>query len=145
MGVKVGLRCKSKTLLGLVDKLFVFTSVDWKQNMIAKNKNKTKFCLFHVVCKISNFKMWTTKYLVQAFCTELTLPISVIGPNRGKIYQCAVCERENWCPFVWWCHENDVPRLGSWRLSSFDLLGRADQPTTAIPHAIHAQTTQMAS
>ena len=49
------------------------------------------------------------------------------------MYQCAVRERENWCPFVWWCHENDVPRLGSWRLSSFDLLGRADQPTTTIP------------
>ena len=28
---------------------------------------------FHVVCKISNFNMWTAKHLVQASCTELTL------------------------------------------------------------------------
>ena len=28
---------------------------------------------FHVVCKISNFNMWTTKHLAQASCTELTL------------------------------------------------------------------------
>ena len=28
---------------------------------------------FHVVCKISNFDMWTAKHLVQASCTELTL------------------------------------------------------------------------
>ena len=29
--------------------------------------------VFHVVCKISNFNMWTAKHLVQASCTELTL------------------------------------------------------------------------
>ena len=99
-------------------------------------KNKSLMFLvsfFYVICKISNFDTWTAKHLGQASCTELTLPESVIRPNHGKMYQCAVRERENWCPFVWWCHENDVPRLGSWRLSSFDLLGRADQPTTAIP------------
>ena len=28
---------------------------------------------FHLVCKISNFNMWTTKYLAQASCTELIL------------------------------------------------------------------------
>ena len=28
---------------------------------------------FHVICKISNFNMWTAKHLVQASCTELTL------------------------------------------------------------------------
>ena len=28
---------------------------------------------FHVVCKISNFNVWTAKYLAQASCTELTL------------------------------------------------------------------------
>ena len=72
-------------------------------------------------------------FVIWITCNELTLPESVIRPNLGKRYQCALRERENWCPFVWWCHENDVPRLGSWRLSSFDLLGRADQPTTAIP------------
>ena len=30
---------------------------------------------FHVVCKISNFYMWTAKHLAQASCTELTLCI----------------------------------------------------------------------
>ena len=28
---------------------------------------------FHVICKISNFNMWTSKHLAQASCTELTL------------------------------------------------------------------------
>ena len=42
-----------------------------------------------------------------------------------KIPNTAMRERENRCPFVRWCHESDVSRLGSWRLSSFDLLGRA--------------------
>ena len=33
------------------------------------------FILFlHVVCKISNSNMWTTKHLAKASCTELTLP-----------------------------------------------------------------------
>ena len=32
---------------------------------------------FHVVCKISNFDKWTAKHLVQASCTELTLPLSL--------------------------------------------------------------------
>ena len=48
MGTKVGLMYKGKTLLGLVNKLFVFSSVDPKLNMIAKNsylqadKNKNR-------------------------------------------------------------------------------------------------------
>ena len=32
------------------------------------------FFVSHVVCKISNFNMWTAKHLAQASCTELTLP-----------------------------------------------------------------------
>ena len=31
------------------------------------------FLFFYVVCKISNFKMWTAKHLAQASCSELTL------------------------------------------------------------------------
>ena len=31
---------------------------------------------FYVVCKISNFNMWTAKHLVHASCTELTLSSS---------------------------------------------------------------------
>ena len=56
-----------------------------------KNKTKTSKCypywwktenqesdvlcsiFFHVICKISNFTMWTAKHLVQASCAELTL------------------------------------------------------------------------
>jgi hypothetical protein len=48
MGAKDGLRCKGKTLLGLVNKLFIFSSVDLKQKMIHKiltliaDKNRNK-------------------------------------------------------------------------------------------------------
>ena len=39
-----------------------------------KSKGLTFFVsFFHVICKISNFDMWTAKYLAQASCTELTL------------------------------------------------------------------------
>ena len=31
------------------------------------------FCFVNVVCKISNFNMWTAKRLMQASCTEFTL------------------------------------------------------------------------
>jgi len=31
------------------------------------------FHFFHVICKISNFNMWTAKHLAQVSCTELTL------------------------------------------------------------------------
>ena len=41
-------------------------------------KLKTKSLMFfitffHVICKISNFIMWTAKHLAQVSCTELTL------------------------------------------------------------------------
>ena len=42
---------------------------------------------FHVVCKISNFDMWTAKHLAQASCTELTLPTLVtdsIEKRKGQ-------------------------------------------------------------
>ena len=41
------------------------------------NKSILMFSLliFHVVCKISNFDMWTAKHLAQASCTELTLSL----------------------------------------------------------------------
>ena len=32
------------------------------------------FHLFQVICKISNFNMWTAKHMAQASCTDLTLP-----------------------------------------------------------------------
>ena len=33
------------------------------------------FHFFHVICKISNFNIWTAKHLAQASCTELTLSL----------------------------------------------------------------------
>ena len=42
--------------------------------LLMKNWRLRVCCsLIHVICKISNIKMWTTKHLAQAFCTELTL------------------------------------------------------------------------
>ena len=35
--------------------------------------NKSKILMFSVVCKISNFNLWTAKHLAQASCTELTV------------------------------------------------------------------------
>jgi hypothetical protein len=57
----------------------------YKKHQNAKSideKLKTKGLMFfvsyfHVICKISNFDMWTTKYLAQASCTELTLRLYV--------------------------------------------------------------------
>ena len=34
------------------------------------------FHFFYVICKISDFNMWTAKHLAQASCTELTLLFS---------------------------------------------------------------------
>ena len=33
----------------------------------------SSFQIFHMICKISNFNMWTAKHLVKASCTEFTL------------------------------------------------------------------------
>ena len=47
-------------------------------DLLSSEKLKSKglislFHFFHVICKISNFNMWTAKHLAQASCTELTL------------------------------------------------------------------------
>ena len=46
-------------------------------DLLIKNWKRRVWCslfnFFHVICKISNFNMWTTKHLVQASWTELTL------------------------------------------------------------------------
>ena len=36
---------------------------------------------FHLICKISNLNTWTAKRLMQASCTELTLPQSKFHQN----------------------------------------------------------------
>ena len=45
---------------------------------------------FHVVCKISNFNMWTAKYLAQASCTELTLSIQRSLTNKAWLWIAAI-------------------------------------------------------
>ena len=48
-------------------------------DLLVKNWKLKVWCslfhFFHVICKISNFNMWTAKHLAQASCTELTLPV----------------------------------------------------------------------
>ena len=52
----------------------------WKNHtldLLMKNWKITVWCslfhFFHVICKISNFNIWTAKHLAQASCSELTL------------------------------------------------------------------------
>ena len=47
--------------------------------------NKSSILIFPVICKISNFNMWTAKHLAQASCTELTLMYisSIFNQMRG--------------------------------------------------------------
>ena len=71
---------------------FVILQTKWKNKKRLQNiksidqKLKTKSLMFfvlffHVICKISNVNMWTAKHLVQASCTELTLPNKLFGPS----------------------------------------------------------------
>jgi hypothetical protein len=69
------------------------------QTIWKKQKNKTSKCwiywwktenwasgvLCFMICKISNFNMWTTKHLAQASYTELTLTDSTTIPNHFNI------------------------------------------------------------
>ena len=50
-----------------------------------KLKSKGLLFLVSLVCKISNFNMWTTKHLAQASYTELTLTDSTTIPNHFNI------------------------------------------------------------
>ena len=43
-------------------------------SLLVKKWKLRIYYFFHAICKISNFNMWTAKNLVQASCTELTLP-----------------------------------------------------------------------
>ena len=47
------------------------------RQMLVKNSKLRVWCslfnFFHVICKISNFNMWTAKHLSKSSCTELTL------------------------------------------------------------------------
>ena len=46
---------------------------------------------FHMVCKISNFDMWTTKHLMQGCWTELALP-----PDFGRSVNTILIIWEGW-------------------------------------------------
>ena len=45
------------------------------------------FWIFYVVCKISNFNMWTAKHLAQASCTELTLKQTAMPLYLDSIFE----------------------------------------------------------
>ena len=72
-------------LCGSLNKIWNLVNHMKKQNKKHHNakyigeKLKTKGLMilisFYVICKISNFNMWTTKHLAQGSCTELTLKI----------------------------------------------------------------------
>ena len=51
-------------------------------NLLVKNWKLRVLCslfhLFHVICKISSFNMWTAKHLAQASFTELTLLVTKV-------------------------------------------------------------------
>ena len=49
---------------------------DWKLRVWC-----SLFHFFQVICKISNFNMWTAKHLALASCTELTLLIHFSGDD----------------------------------------------------------------
>ena len=49
-------------------KMLDLLMINWKLRVWS-----SLFHFFHVICKISNFNMWTAKHLAQASCTELTL------------------------------------------------------------------------
>ena len=54
-------------------------------------KMKTKSLMFfvyffHVICKILNSNMWTTKHLAQASCTELTLTNLIISNRLWPLF-----------------------------------------------------------
>ena len=55
---------------------------------------------FHVICKISNFNMWTAKHLAQASCTELNLK-----KNSWTLTECHVLKNF------------ESPRMLNWRTS----------------------------
>ena len=52
---------------------------------------------FQVVCKISNFIMWTAKHLAQASCTELTLKLPH-SLDLGLVLK--ICRCNLWKPKV---------------------------------------------
>ena len=58
-------------------------------DLLVKNWKITVWCFlfhfFHVICKISNFNLWTAKHLAQASCTELTLPLLRVNSFSSKI------------------------------------------------------------
>ena len=66
---------------------------------------------FHLVCKISNFYMWTEKHMAQASCTELTLSCVVTSssfvPNEKKnddgIFFCPVQNYLEHTKLFWSC------------------------------------------
>ena len=53
-------------------------------DLLMKNGKLRVWCslinFFHVICKLSNFNMWTTKHFTSASCSELTLLQNLFQP-----------------------------------------------------------------
>ena len=75
-------------------------------DLLMKNSKLKVWCslfhFFHVICKISNFYMWTAKHLPQASWTELTLHINNLLSityqyfwHASKIFSLKWCNRGN--------------------------------------------------
>ena len=75
---------------------FEILQTTWKNNteniktleVLMKNWKLRVWCslfhFFHVICKISNFNMWTAKHLAQASCIELTLILLQFQDRKRK-------------------------------------------------------------
>ena len=63
-------------------------------NLLVKNWKLRVWCYlfhyFHVICKISNFNMWTAKHLAQASRNELTL-LFMTHPKLRPAVQSVLC------------------------------------------------------
>ena len=81
---------------------------------------KLLFHFFHVICKISNFNIWTAKHLTQASCTELTLLkllsrafwqyplINYLGNELGR------GRHDWWSPYHGWLWFSDQAGKSPW-------------------------------
>ena len=85
--------CAKCSVVHLLNFEILQTTHKKQQHLNAKfigEKLKTRvwhflFHYFHVICKISNFNMWTAKHLAQASCTELTLIQIRLHKGLGSI------------------------------------------------------------
>jgi hypothetical protein len=90
---------------------------------------------FHVVCKISNSNMWTSKHLAQAFCTELTLwkTIKHYFFHEQTLEVALFFYIQNYFGYVWfwWCAF--WPQWAFLRTDALHMRIRSHMQVTGIP------------